>query len=74
MLFRPEIAGIVGLVVAGIASIGVWLRQLPPATTGKACPRCGTLQPLPSRPAVLAKHVFGKDACVGCGQSLSEGQ
>jgi hypothetical protein len=74
MMLRPEIAGIVGLVVAGIASIGVWLRQLPPSTTGKACPRCGTLQPLPSRPAVLARHVFDKDACVGCGQSLSESE
>lgn len=74
MIFRPEIAGIVGLVVAGFASISVWLRQLPPSTTGKACPRCGTLQPLPSRPAVLARHVFDKDTCVGCGQSLSEGE
>ena len=27
MMLRPEIAGIVGLVVAGIASIGVWLRR-----------------------------------------------
>ena len=74
MIFRPEIAGIVGLVVAGFASISVWLRQLPPSTTGKACPRCGTLQPLPSRPAVLARHVFDKDTCVGCGQSLSESE
>ena len=72
MIVRPEIAGVVGLVVAAIASVIVWLRQLPPTTTGKACPRCGTLQPLPSRPAVLAKQIFGRDTCVGCGHNLNE--
>jgi hypothetical protein len=74
MMLRPEIAGTIGLVLAAITSLGLWLRRLPTGTTGKACPRCGTMQPLPSRPAVLAKQVFGKDACVGCGQNLGDTQ
>lgn len=62
----------IGLVVAAIASLGLWLRQLLPAwtTTGQSCPRCGAMQPLPSRPAVIARQTFGKDTCVGCGHKL----
>jgi hypothetical protein len=71
MMIRPEIAGIIGLVVSAIATLALWLRQLSPTTTtGEACPRCGTMQPLPSRPTVLARQVFGTDTCVGCGQKL----
>lgn len=72
MLLRPEIAGIVGLAIAGVSSLGLWLRSLPAGTSGQACPHCGTLQPLPSRPAVLARPVFGRDVCVGCGRNLGE--
>lgn len=70
-MVRPEIAGMIGLVVSAIATLALWLRRLSPTTTtGEACPRCGTMQPLPSRPAVLARQVFGTDTCVGCGQKL----
>ncbi|RYE87635.1 MAG: hypothetical protein EOP19_03750 [Hyphomicrobiales bacterium] len=71
MSVRPEIIGMIGLVVGAISALGLWLRQLLPlSTTGQACPHCGTLQPLPSRPTVLARQVFGRDTCVGCGQKL----
>jgi hypothetical protein len=71
MTMRPEILGTIGLVVAALASLGLWLRQLWPITTsGEICPRCGTMQPLPSRPTVLARHIFGRDTCVSCGHKL----
>ncbi len=70
MPLRPEVLGTIGLVVAALLALAIWLRL--PRTLGSArvCERCGTRQPLPSRASALAREIYGHDRCTGCGHQL----
>jgi hypothetical protein len=71
---RPEVLGLIGLAIAGIASLAIWIR-LPTgyAPRPSLCPHCGALQHNLSRPAALAHELVGSDTCIACGQKLSRG-
>jgi hypothetical protein len=74
MLLRPEILGTIGLCVAALLSLGIWLR-LPLSSAGRPaiCPSCGTVQHNLSRTAALAHEVMGSDTCIACGRKLQSG-
>jgi hypothetical protein len=74
MLLRPEVLGIIGLCIAALLSLGLWLR-LPLSSAGRpaVCPSCGTVQHNLSRTAALAHEFMGSDNCISCGRKLPSG-
>jgi hypothetical protein len=73
MLLRPEVLGIVGLAIASVASLAIWIH-IPRGGVGPRsalCPHCGTIQHNLSRTAALAHELVGSDRCISCGQPLS---
>ena len=75
MLLRPEVLGVIGLAIAGLASLAIWVR-VPKgyAPRSSLCPHCGTLQHNLSRTAALAHELVGSDRCISCGQPLDAGR
>ncbi len=75
MLLRPEVLGTIGLCIAALLSLGLWLR-LPLSSAGRpaVCPSCGTVQHNLSRTAALAHEFVGSDNCISCGRKLHSGR
>jgi hypothetical protein len=71
MLLRPEVLGVLGLCIAGLASLGIWLRITQSGSTRPSvCPHCGSMQHNLSRTAALAHEIAGPANCIACGQKL----
>jgi hypothetical protein len=76
MLPGPEVIGLIGLVIAAVASLAIWFRlpvkasQMRPAV----CINCGTVQHNLSRTAALAHEFVGSDTCISCGEKLNQGR
>ena len=71
-MLRPEVLGTIGLCVAALVSLGIWLR-LPLRSAGRpsVCANCGTMQHNLSRTAALAHEFMGSDTCIACGHRLT---
>ena len=70
-MLRPEVLGVMGLSVAALASLALWLR-VPKPGGGRplVCSNCGTLQHNLSRSAALTHEIFGSGSCIACGKPL----
>jgi hypothetical protein len=68
---RPEVLGIIGLAVAAVASLAIFLRvPIRSLRDPGICPHCGSVQPVFSRPASATRALLGAHKCYSCGQPM----
>ena len=72
-MLRPEVLGVMGLCLAALATLAIWLR-VPRPGGGRplVCNSCGTVQHNLSRTAALTHEFFGSNSCIACGGPLSK--